>query len=89
MNITNKPKENSGIQNTYSIDDDILKKVPVKKKKEAKNIIDSMKKNNQRIFWNEKGELVDRGNVIPGSDIKKLFKSVLTKEKNSKKKSIV
>ena len=59
LNVANHSiKTEEPIIKSYDLDEKIINTVPQKQRKKIRDVIHKMKKNNHRIFWNEKGNAV-------------------------------
>ena len=61
-----------------SIEHDVLESVPIAMRKRAKLLLDRVK---HKIGWNEKGEVIVRGRLIPGTHIVDLVNDALRHRK--------
>jgi hypothetical protein len=61
-----------------SIEHDVLESVPIAMRKRARLLLDRVK---HKIGWNEKGEVIVRGRLIPGTHIVDLVNDALRQRK--------
>lgn len=65
-----------------NIEKEIMNSVPKTFKSQAQGVINKLKANSQQISWNDKGELISNGAVVPGTNVVDLVTDVVRPRKN-------
>lgn len=66
-----------------AMDSNIIKSLPKNSQSEGELILNHLRKYPEVITWNERGEIIFKGDVVPGSNLTDLVSSVTTARKSN------
>jgi len=75
--------DDSILENRYSLEDNIVKSLPKSSQAEGELLLHHLKNHADVIKWNNRGEIIFRGDVIPGSNLTDLISGVMTTRKSN------
>ena len=79
--LEDKVHEPAPVPQQHNFEHDILESVPLAMRKRARLLLDRVK---HKISWDERGQVIIRGRVVPGSHIVDLVNDALRHRKKSK-----
>jgi len=65
------------------LEDNIVKSLPKSSQTEGELLLDHLKNHSDIIKWNERGEIIFKGDVVPGSNLTDLVSNVTTMRKTN------
>lgn len=76
-------KNDDAPEKSYSLEDNIVKSLPKSSQAEGELLLNHLKNHPDVIKWNDRGEIIFKGDVIPGSNLTDLISNVTTMRKSS------